>query len=160
MWCWVCVPCVEVTGQHGAVGSFFSPHGSWDWNSGPQAWQQVLDLITGPNDIFFIKFTILLIFLFLKRFIYLFYMSILSLSSDTPEEGTGSHYRRLWDIIWLLGIKLRNSGRAVSAPTLWANSPALTDVSEIYKLFQWSPKPFDQNLLRIGYFSVSRHLAG
>ena len=33
----------------------------------------------------------------------------LLLSSDTPEEGIGSHYR------WMLGIELRISGRAVSA---------------------------------------------
>jgi hypothetical protein len=40
--------------------------------------------------------------------IYLLYMS-----TNTPEEGTGSHWRWLWATRWLLGIELRNSGRAV-----------------------------------------------
>jgi hypothetical protein len=34
-------------------------------------------------------------FLFKVYFIYLIYVSTLSLSSDTPEEGAGSHYRWL-----------------------------------------------------------------
>jgi hypothetical protein len=34
-------------------------------------------------------------FLFSLRFTYFIYMSTLSLSSDTPEEGIGSHYRWL-----------------------------------------------------------------
>jgi hypothetical protein len=37
------------------------------------------------------------------------------LSSDTPEEGIGSHYRWLRATMWLLGIELRTSGGAVSA---------------------------------------------
>jgi len=37
----------------------------------------------------------LLKFLFLLRFIYLFYVGTLLLSSDTPEEGIRSHYRWL-----------------------------------------------------------------
>jgi hypothetical protein len=49
-----------------------------------------------------------------KKFIYLIYVSILSLSSDTPEEGIGAHYRWLWATMWLLGIELRTSGKAVS----------------------------------------------
>lgn len=52
---------------------------------------------------------------FLKRFIYFMYMSTLWLSSDTPEEGVRSHYRWLCATMWLLGIELRTSGRAVSA---------------------------------------------
>jgi len=32
---------------------------------------------------------------FFLRFIYLLYLNTLSLSSDTPEEGIGSHYRWL-----------------------------------------------------------------
>jgi hypothetical protein len=52
------------------------------------------------------------------------YVSTLSLSSDTPEEGIRSHYRWLWATMWLLGIELRMSGRAVSAFNLWAISPA------------------------------------
>ena len=43
------------------------------------------------------------------------YVSTLWLSSDTPEEGIGSHYRWLWGTMWLLGMELRASGRAVSA---------------------------------------------
>lgn len=43
------------------------------------------------------------------------YVSTLLLSSDTPEEGTGSHYRWLLAITWLLGIEPRSSARAVSA---------------------------------------------
>jgi hypothetical protein len=43
------------------------------------------------------------------------YVSTLSLSSDTTEEGIRSHYRWLWATMWLLGIELRTSGRAVLA---------------------------------------------
>ena len=46
-------------------------------------------------------------------------MSTLSLPSDTPEEGIDSHYRWLWATVWLLGIELRTSGRAVSALNSW-----------------------------------------
>jgi hypothetical protein len=63
-------------------------------------------------------------FFFKKRFIYCIYMSTLSLSSDTPEKDTRSHYRWLWVIMWLLGIELRTSGRAVSALNHWTISPA------------------------------------
>jgi hypothetical protein len=62
-------------------------------------------------------------FLFL-RFSNLFYMSTLMLSSDTPEEHMGSHYRWLWVTMWLVGIELRTSGRAVSALNHWVISPA------------------------------------
>jgi hypothetical protein len=41
------------------------------------------------------------------------------------EEGTGSHYRWLWATMWLLGIELRTSGRAVGALNRRAISPAL-----------------------------------
>ena len=45
-------------------------------------------------------------FVFLK--IYLFtYMSTLLLSSDTPEEGIGFHYRGWGATMWLLGFELR-----------------------------------------------------
>jgi hypothetical protein len=49
--------------------------------------------------------------------IYLFYMSTLSLPSDTPEEGIRSHYRWLWATMWLLGTEFRTSGRAVFLTT-------------------------------------------
>ena len=55
---------------------------------------------------------------------YLIYLHTLSLSSDTPEESIGSHYRWLWATISLLGVELRTSGRAVSALNRWAISPA------------------------------------
>jgi hypothetical protein len=47
-------------------------------------------------------------------FIYFMYVSTLSLSSDTPEEGIRSHYRWLWATMRLLGIELRTSGREQS----------------------------------------------
>jgi hypothetical protein len=47
------------------------------------------------------------------------------LFSDTPEKGIRSHYRWLWATMWLLGIELRTSGRAVRALNRWAISPAL-----------------------------------
>jgi hypothetical protein len=50
--------------------------------------------------------------------------SILSLSSDTLEEGIRFHYRWLWTTMWLLGIELRISGRSVGALNRWAVSPA------------------------------------
>jgi hypothetical protein len=42
-------------------------------------------------------------------------MSTLLLSSDTAELGIRSHYRWMRATMWLLGIELRFSGRAVSA---------------------------------------------
>jgi hypothetical protein len=44
--------------------------------------------------------------------------------TDTPEEDIESHYRWFWVTMWLLGIELRTSGRAVSALSYWAISPA------------------------------------
>jgi len=58
--------------------------------------------------------TYILSFSFL-RFIYLFYVSTLSLSSDIPEKGIRNHHRWLQATTWLLGIELGTSGRAVSA---------------------------------------------
>ena len=63
--------------------------------------------------------------LFFLRYIYFTCMNTLLLFSDTPEEATDPHYRWLWATMWLLGIELRTSGRAVSALNLWAISPAL-----------------------------------
>jgi len=57
-------------------------------------------------------------------FIYFMCMTILSLASDTKEEGIRSHYKWLWSTMWLLGINLRTSGRAVSTINLWAISLA------------------------------------
>ena len=53
-------------------------------------------------------------FLFKKRFI-LFYVYQCSVCMCTcvPEEGTRSHYRWLRATMWLIGIELRTSGRAV-----------------------------------------------
>ena len=44
---------------------------------------------------------------------------------DTPEESIRSHCRWLWANMWLLGIELRTSRRAVCALNHWAISPAL-----------------------------------
>ena len=52
-------------------------------------------------------------------------MGTWSLSSDTPEEGIRPHYGWLWATLWSLGIKLKTSGRSVSALNHWAISPAL-----------------------------------
>jgi hypothetical protein len=52
------------------------------------------------------------------------YMSTLSLSPDTAEEGVRSYYRWLWATMWLLGIELRTSRRAVGGLNHWAISPA------------------------------------
>jgi len=45
--------------------------------------------------------------------LFIIYKYTLSLSSDTPKEGIGSLYRWLWATMWLLGIELITSGRAV-----------------------------------------------
>jgi hypothetical protein len=62
--------------------------------------------------------------------IYLFYVWVLDLYiciyTCMPEEGIRSHYRWLWATMWLLGIELRTSGRAVGALNHWAISPAPT----------------------------------
>jgi hypothetical protein len=55
------------------------------------------------------------------------YLSTLSLSSDTPEEGIRPHYRWLWATMWLLGFELRTSGRAVSALNHWAHASSLDE---------------------------------
>jgi hypothetical protein len=63
-----------------------------------------------------------------RHSIYFMYMSTLS-EEVTPEEGIRSHYRWLSATMWLLGIELRTSGRAVSALNHWAISPALAPFS-------------------------------
>jgi hypothetical protein len=65
---------------------------------------------------------------FLKDFIYLLYISTLSLSSDTPEEGVRFCYGWLWATMWLLGFELRTFGRAVgcSYPLSHLTSPPHT----------------------------------
>jgi hypothetical protein len=45
--------------------------------------------------------------------LFIFYVSTLQLSSDTPEEDIRSHYRWLYATIWLLGFELRTFRRAV-----------------------------------------------
>jgi hypothetical protein len=58
------------------------------------------------------------------RFIFFnfMYISTLLLSSDTPEEDIGSHYRWLWATTWLLGIELRTFRRAASVLNSGDNS--------------------------------------
>jgi hypothetical protein len=65
-------------------------------------------------------------FLKIYLFIYLFILCLWAHCSclQTPEEGIRSHYRWLWATMWLLGIELRTSGRAVSALNHWVISPA------------------------------------
>jgi hypothetical protein len=53
------------------------------------------------------------------------YRSTLWLSSDMPEDSIRSHYSWLRATMWLLGIELRISGKALSAFNHWAISPAL-----------------------------------
>jgi hypothetical protein len=52
------------------------------------------------------------------------YVSTLLLSLDTPEESIRSHFRWLWDTMWLLGFELRTSGTAVNALNPWVISLA------------------------------------
>ena len=62
---------------------------------------------------------------FFKRFLYLLCVQQSAcIYTCRSEEGTRSHYRWLWAIMWLLGIELMTSGRVVSALNLWAISPA------------------------------------
>jgi len=64
--------------------------------------------------------------LFLDLFIYLLiYECFICIYTCMPEEGIRSLYRWLWATVWLLGIELRTSGRAVSALNRWTISPAL-----------------------------------
>jgi hypothetical protein len=56
-------------------------------------------------------------------YFYFTYVSILLLSSATPEESIRSYYRWLWATMWLLGTELWSSGRADSALNCWAFSP-------------------------------------
>ena len=70
-------------------------------------------------------FSFLPFFLSLSLFLSFIYISTLMLSSETPEEGFGSHYRWLWATIWLLEIEPRATGRAASALNHWAISPVL-----------------------------------
>jgi hypothetical protein len=46
------------------------------------------------------------VFFFNDLFIYFMYVSTLLLSSDTPEDGIGFHYRWLWATMWFLGTEL------------------------------------------------------
>jgi hypothetical protein len=64
------------------------------------------------------------IYIFKDLFI-LLYMSTLSLSSDTAEEGIKAYYRWLWATTWVLGIKWGTSRRTVNTLNLWAISAAL-----------------------------------
>jgi hypothetical protein len=75
-------------------------------------------------------------FLKICLFIYLFYIytSILILFSDTPYKHITSHYKWLWVTIWLLGIELKNPGRAFSALNRWANSSAPASLNKVLDL--------------------------
>jgi hypothetical protein len=71
--------------------------------------------VVSANFFYIIYFVYLLVFL---------HVSTLLLSSDTPGEGIGSHYRWLWATMWLLRTELRTSERAGSALNCWAIFPA------------------------------------
>ena len=62
---------------------------------------------------------------FLKKDLFMYFMYMNVLSSDTPEEGIRSHYRWL-SAMWVLGTELRTSGRADTIFNHWATSPAGT----------------------------------
>jgi hypothetical protein len=64
---------------------------------------------------------------FLKILFTYFYVCeyTVALFRHTRRVCTGSLYRWLWATMWLLGIDLRTSGRAVSAPNHWAISTIL-----------------------------------
>jgi hypothetical protein len=55
---------------------------------------------------------------------------------QTPEEGIWSHYRWLWTTMWLLGIELRTSGKAVTALNHWAIALA-SDLYLLWLNFYW-----------------------
>jgi hypothetical protein len=55
--------------------------------------------------------------IFFFKDLFILCMSTLLLSSGTPEEGIGSHYRGLRATMWLLGTEPRTSRRAVSVLT-------------------------------------------
>jgi hypothetical protein len=85
---------------------------------------------------FFFFFKILFIYLF----IYLLYVSTLSLSSDTPEEGVRFRYGWLWATMWLLGFELWTFRRAVgcSYPLSHLTSPNTTCLSiRISTILYW-----------------------
>ena len=78
------------------------------------------------------------------------------------RECIGSHYRWLWAIVWLLGIELRTSGRAVSALNCWAISPALQFESSNKQTPQESRKAVQSvslwKLVRKTQYEMSIHL--
>ena len=84
-------------------------------------------------------------------FIYFKYVSTLSPSSDTPEEGTRSHYR--W--LWVPGIELRTSERQ---PVLLTGEPSLQPETRCSKaLVYWTPGPYAlPSSVRLKNFSEPR----
>jgi hypothetical protein len=95
---------------------------------------------------------------FLKFFLYLFYVSTLLMSSDTPEKGIRSYYRWLWATMWLLGIELRTSRRIVSALNCWAISPSpkielfkKMDLNAPYNEGGWGDRWADELLWKVSF---------
>jgi hypothetical protein len=70
-------------------------------------------------DAWVLKTFLYFFLIFKKDFIYLFIICKYTVAVFR------SHYRWLWATMWLLGIELRTSGRAVSALNRQAISPAL-----------------------------------
>ena len=71
-----------------------------------------------------------------KRFMYILYMNVLSLSPDTPEEGIWSHYRWLWASpcgCWEL-----NSGPLEEQSVLLTIEPSLQPLSLIHLLTMYT----------------------
>jgi hypothetical protein len=99
------------------------PFGAWASNLALWKSNQVLKWLSYCSSSIFnlVKFIYSLIYLFK---IYYIYMSTLYLSLGTTEKGIRSHYRCLWATMWLLGIELRTSGRAVNVLNCWAITPA------------------------------------
>ena len=60
--------------------------------------------------------------------IYLFYLYEFINVSIFGQDSIRSHYRWLWATIWLWGVELKTSGRAVGTLNHWAISPSLTEL--------------------------------
>lgn len=88
---------------------------------------KLLLLLSSPQIFYF--------YVFEDLFTYFMYKSTLQLPTDPPEEGIRSYYRWLWATMWLLGIELRTSGRAVRALNHWVISPAPKHGSNLTRLF-------------------------
>jgi hypothetical protein len=87
------------------------------------------------------KITFLLSFFFFKDLFILIWKHTVVVSRNTRKRLI-FHYRWLWATMWFLGFELRTFGRAVSALTHWAISPApervCSWVSVSRTAFEWN----------------------